>query len=64
MIEKPASLTARQAFEAARHFLQAYWERGGRRSDDLAMLLGDLDADAAQWGDWIEAVSKVERQDD
>ena len=63
MSDETARLTVRQAFEATRYFLQAYWERGGRRSDDLAMLLGDLDFDPAQWSDWLAAVSKTEQGD-
>ena len=48
-----------------RGFLEAYWERGGKQSDDLAVLLGDLDRDAwvngqpldiAQWDDFRAAV--------
>ena len=35
-------LTEFQAFDAMRSFLEAYWERGGKQSDDLAGLLGDL----------------------
>lgn len=53
-----------------RRFLEAYWERGERTSDDLAVLLGSLSCeasrdgrplDAAQWSDWLTAVSEVER---
>jgi hypothetical protein len=62
MSDDAARLTVRQAFEATRYFLQAYWERGGRGSEDVAMLLSDLDADPAQWNDWLAAVSRVERQ--
>jgi hypothetical protein len=64
-------LTVKQGFDALRHFLEAYWERGQRSSDDLAVLLGSLDGeftsdgrplDAAQWDDWVNAVRKAERE--
>jgi hypothetical protein len=55
------------AFNAMRLFLKAYWERGGRASDELAVLLGGLERlqsngmplDPALWSDWIEAVGKA-----
>jgi hypothetical protein len=62
------SVDERTAFEAMRLFLEAYWERGGRSSDDLAALLGELDTsvwaddapgDPAQWTDWLEAVRRA-----
>ena len=62
-------LSARQGFEAARLFLEAYWERGLRSSDDFAALLSSMDGemtrdggpvDRAQWSDWLEAVRRVE----
>jgi hypothetical protein len=46
----------------------SYWERGGRSSEDLAVLLGELStvtfngdapADPAQWQDWLDAVGAV-----
>jgi hypothetical protein len=56
-------LDERQGFEALRGFLTAYWERGGRRSDDLAGLIARLEhaaddqtRDPAPWLDWREAV--------
>jgi hypothetical protein len=57
-----------EAFDAMRIFLEAYWERGLRASDDVAVLLGNIDRrfssggeplDIAQWDDWLEAVRKV-----
>ncbi len=36
-----------EAFDAMRKFLEAYWERGGRRSNDLAVLLGSVHRDVA-----------------
>lgn len=63
------SLTVSQAFDAMRHFLEAFWERGSRSSEGVGFLLSATDAsmtsdggpiDRAQWSDWLEAVSKVE----
>lgn len=63
-----SALNERQAFEAMRYFIEQYWERGGRSSDDLAVLLGELStdvfeggrpADPAQWQDWLAAVNAV-----
>ncbi|MCA1654425.1 MAG: hypothetical protein ABR588_02665 [Sphingomicrobium sp.] len=62
-------LTVRQAFDAVHQFLEAYWERGLRSSDDIRHLLSAMDGsmtedgapiDRAQWSDWLEAVAKVE----
>jgi hypothetical protein len=62
-------LSIREAFDAVRHFLEAYWERGLRSSDDIRLLLSAMDCsmtrdggpiDAAQWEDWLEAVARVE----
>jgi hypothetical protein len=62
-------LSAREAFDAARHFLEAYWERGLRSSEDIAVLLSSMNGemtrdgrplDPAQWTDWLDAVRKVE----
>ena len=62
----PRTLDERDAFDAMFVFLEAYWERGGRTSDDLAVLLGSLNLagdgmpmDPAQWSDWRAAVDKV-----
>lgn len=66
--ETPRTLNELQAFDAMRLFLEAYWERGGKQSDDLATLLGNLDreiwansmpGDPAQWSDFRKAVSVV-----
>ncbi|MBM3528146.1 MAG: hypothetical protein FJX62_08640 [Alphaproteobacteria bacterium] len=65
-MDRGVSLPA--GFDAMRAFLHAQWEDGGRRSEDLAILLGSLDrgtaqdgapADPAQWSDWIDAVLTV-----
>jgi hypothetical protein len=62
-----SQLDASTGFDAMRLFLEAYWERGGRASDDLAVLLGGLERlqsngmplDPALWFDWIEAVGQA-----
>lgn len=59
-----SQLDSRTAFDAMRVFLEVYWERGGRVSDDLAVLLDGLDRlesdglplDPAMWSDWIDAI--------
>jgi hypothetical protein len=57
------SLTELEAFDAMRSFLEAYWERGGKESDDIAILLGSLNRglgpplDIAQWHDWLRAIA-------
>ena len=64
-------LSVREAFDAARHFLEAYWERGQRSSDDIANLLSSMDGemtadgrpiDAAQGTDWLDAVRRVQTE--
>jgi hypothetical protein len=66
-----AALDEKVAFEAMRHFLEAHWERGGRTSDDLAILLGELSTDLwadgmpgdpAQWQDWLNAIDRATGQ--
>ncbi|MCA3698203.1 MAG: hypothetical protein IOB84_00255 [Brevundimonas sp.] len=59
-------LTEFQAYNAMLEFLEAYWERGGRTSDDLASMLSGMQLfddgstyDPAQWDDWKRAVSAV-----
>jgi hypothetical protein len=62
-------LTEKQAFEAMRCFLQAFWERGGSDPEsDLVDVLSwtgsDVWADGgtqdpAQWEDWLSAVRSV-----
>jgi hypothetical protein len=64
-------LSLREAFDAMRHFLVAYWEQGLRSSDDLRRLLSAMDCsmtkdggpiDIAQWIDWLAAAEKVEAE--
>jgi hypothetical protein len=62
-------LDERQAYDAMRFFLTAYWERGGRKDDDVAQLLRWTDREAvwadsqpfdpAMWNDWLEAVRRA-----
>jgi hypothetical protein len=61
-------LTELEAYDAMLAFLEAYWRRGGGKSDDLAVLLGSTNrsicadlgpGDPAQWNDWMNAVEKV-----
>ena len=59
-----SQLDPRTAFDAMRVFLEAYLERGGGVSDDLAVLLGGIQrvesdgmpADPAMWSDWMDAI--------
>jgi hypothetical protein len=60
------TLSDREAFDAMRLFLQAYWERfnGAALSDVLgdtqpAFLADTVTADPAAWRDWLEAVGAV-----
>jgi len=62
------TITVSRAFDAMRHFLEGYWTRGDKQSDDLAVLLGSLNRDEctpllpldqALWHDWIEAVEET-----
>ena len=64
----PRSLNELEAFDAMRLFLEAYSELRGNRSDDIAILLGDLSretwsnrmpGDPASWNDFRKAVSQV-----
>lgn len=55
-------LTTDHAYQAMIAFLEAYWNRGGRADDQIAILLGGMiggqgnTADPAMWGDWITAI--------
>ena len=59
------------AFDAMIAFLTAYWERGERASDDIAVLLGSLarhddgmPMDPALWEDWMTIFAAVGRDSD
>ena len=62
------TLTIEQAYRAMHRFVEAYWERGGRRSDALALFLSYSETrwesagdnplgtgDPAAWNDWLDA---------
>jgi hypothetical protein len=66
-------LTPLEAYDAMFAFLDAYWQRGGRSSDDIAAMLGTMNrttffsdrrqtADPAQWDDWVAAIEAVKRK--
>lgn len=66
--DPPRSLNELEAFDAMRAFLEAYWELRGKRPDDIAILLSDLNrdiwadgmpGDPASWNDFRQAVSRV-----
>ena len=66
VISDASPLSVAQGFAAMRQFLEAYWERDGKQSDDIAMLLSALaplndnkPLDAAQWQDWLDAIEQV-----
>jgi hypothetical protein len=61
-------LTEREAFHAARYFLQQFNER--ERSDAIMLLIGWMEegfwehdpletSDPAQWHDWVACVDRV-----
>ncbi len=65
------TLTPLEAYAAMVVFLEAYWERGGKSSEELAGLLGSMNrtifvdagtADPAQWEDWLHAVTKIKEK--
>jgi hypothetical protein len=60
------TMSEREAFDAMRQYLEAYWERfnGASVSDVLSdtqpgFLADTVTADPAAWPDWREAVRKV-----
>lgn len=64
--EELRPLTELEAYDAMLAFLGAYWERGGKASDDIAVLLASTQRlqdggplDPAQWYDWRAAVEMV-----
>lgn len=65
-----STISVSDAYRAMYAFLNAYWHRGNRASEDdpIGSLLGDIQfgkdgptktADPAQWRDWLAAVEKV-----
>lgn len=66
MADARFTLTEREAYNAMLHFLEAYFERGGRQADEIAILLGGaqmnsdgLPMDPAFWQDWLRAIAKA-----
>jgi hypothetical protein len=66
------TLTIEQAYRAMHHFVEAYWERGGKRGDELTLFLSYSatrweptddnplgTGDPAGWNDWLDAVRAV-----
>jgi len=67
-------LTALEAFDAMRVFVENYWERGLKESDDLRFLLSAMNretaiwadggpGDPAMWSDWLLALGRVKNID-
>jgi len=68
-----ANLTIEQAYRAMHYFVdEAYWERGGKRGDELTLFLSYSEprweasdnnplgtGDPAAWNDWLDAVRAV-----
>jgi hypothetical protein len=59
-------LTSLEAYKAMFSFLDAYWKRSGKNSEELAALLGSMallpdgnSADPAQMEDWKKAVEQA-----
>jgi len=57
----PRLMDEATAFRAMCAYLQAYWERGLKSSDDIAMLLSIVHDDPATPQDWADAVSQAVR---
>jgi hypothetical protein len=55
----PRLINEDTAFRAMCAYLEAYWERGLRSSDDIAMLLSIIHDDPATPGDWADAVRQA-----
>jgi hypothetical protein len=67
-------LTAPEAFDAMRVFVENYWKRGLKTSDDLRLLLSAMNrdtaiwadggpADPSMWSDWLLALGRVKNID-
>ena len=59
-------LSIREAYECMVHFLDSYWERGGKSDDQIAILLGGMalladgvSADPAMTSDWLTSVRVI-----
>ncbi len=64
------TLTMFDAFRTMHEFLAAFWERGDKQNDELAMLLSSMELydpddpvplDIAQWHDFVEARDRAQR---
>ena len=65
-MDAATSISIADAYRAMHKFLENYWVRGLKSSDDIAILLGSMSfsvedgpehtADPAQWNDWLNAV--------
>ncbi|MDR6114995.1 MULTISPECIES: hypothetical protein [unclassified Sphingomonas] len=58
---QPRLLDEQTAFRAMCVYLEAYWERGLRSSDDIAQLLSIVHNDPATPDDWANAIEQVVR---
>ncbi len=67
-------LTALEAFDAMRVFVENYWDRGLKESYDLRFLLSAMNretaiwadggpGDPAMWSDWLLALGRVKNID-
>lgn len=56
---KPRILDEDAAFRAMCAYVETYWERGLRSSDDIAQLLSIMRDDPSTPDDWTEAVDQV-----
>jgi hypothetical protein len=68
------SLTALEAFDAMRVFIENHWERGLKKSEDMLWLLSAINretavwpdggpSDPAMWNDWLHALERVKNID-
>jgi hypothetical protein len=73
-LDELPELSALEAYDAMRLFIEAYWERGLNESKDLRLLLSALNretriwsdggpGDPAMWSDWLLALGKVKNID-
>jgi len=71
-IQADTMISVRDAYLALYYFVNAYFERGGRRDSGLVMLLHDIGPreragqvetnDPAFWYDWLDAVKTARSQ--
>ncbi len=71
-IQADAMISVREAYLALYYFVDAYFVRGGRRGDELAMLRADIGPreragqvetnDPAFWDDWLDAIRTARTQ--